>query len=357
MSTVKGVLNDLVRRRLWPFAVLFIALAIAAPVVLSKESEPVAAVPAAAAATVEGQPIASVVDDFSADARRRVLGATKDPFTPTGRQPQASSTEPEDPGTGAPVTDGSTAAPTDGSASPPSAGGAGATGGSPAPEAPTGITPVTPTSPAPTTPQPGTDGETYDLYSLKVRFDEGEPTELERLKGLPPESETPTVIYLGLLEDAKTAVFLLDERVTTEGDGTCRPSPADCQRVHLKKGETQFFDLPATDAEGAEGEAVSEQHQLEIVSITTRKTASASKARSAYTRSSKAGRRALRSRTARAGRLRYDARTGLLRRISLKAHRASLARTRSARLAPPSGSALPDLRGLALSATSRAMSH
>jgi len=155
-----------------------------------------------------------------------------------------------------------------------------------------------------------------------VRWDEEpEPRRVERLEPL-PDAETPAVIYLGLLKDARTAVFLLGEGVRTEGDGTCRPSPDNCQRVHLRKGDTQFFTVPA----GEDGAGTATEHQLDLVSITTKRTRSASEARRAYAAASRAGRRALRANTARIGRLRYDARTGLLGRLSLRGHRAAVAR-------------------------------
>jgi len=330
MSAVRGVLDDLVSRRLWPVALLLVVLAAAAPVLLAKDAEPAPAAPSANAGAPKTQPIASLVDDFSADARRRVLGAAKDPFRPTGRQPK---------GRGGLLTRaGSMATPGSGSSgsggSTPSAGGAASGGDSPSTGgglAPSGSSPVTgPTFPTTPEPSPGAEGgeETYALHSLRVRLDGGEERTLERLAPL-PDAENPAVIYLGLLKDAKTAVFLLDESVSTDGDGSCQPSPEDCQRLHLKKGETQFFTFTGTD--GADGAGMAGEIELELVSITTKRTASASRARAAYAASSEAGRRALRSQTARVGRLRYDARTGLLRRLSALDYRIAVARAAAQR--------------------------
>jgi hypothetical protein len=333
MSAIKGVLDDLVRRRLWPIALLLIVAAVAAPIVLASEPEVAAPPPpTGASATVESQPIASLVEDFSADARRRVLGDRKDPFRPSGRQPKPAKTAsaPSSVGSATGATSGATGGATGatsatggatGGGNPPAVTGGGpvvpdtgAPGGAPTTPAPTS-TPDAPTSTPDADPTPK-----FDLHSLRIRFD-GTSRRLKRLEPL-PDAENPSIIYLGLLRDEKTAVFLLDESVTTEGDGACRPSPDNCQRVHLTKGETQFFDV--APEEGADGESV--EHQLEVLDITVARTKSAATARKAYARSSAAGRRALRSRAARAGRLRYDARTGLLRTASAREQRATVAR-------------------------------
>ena len=52
------------------------------------------------------------------------------------------------------------------------------------------------------------------------------------------------LIYLGVLEDKKTAVFLVDSGVVAQGDGTCRPSRTTCETIHIREGETEFFDVP-----------------------------------------------------------------------------------------------------------------
>jgi hypothetical protein len=292
MNAILGPFRQLVERRLWPVALLLIAAAVAVPILLADDA-PAPAPAGAAVADGTSDPLTdeAVVSVAGQDAsgRRRVLGAPKDPFTPTGRRPvatpaaTASSATSSRPGSGGGKdTSGSTAS------SGASAGGGGPAASSPAPAA----------TPAPKKAAP----ETFALHSLVVSFDEERRT-LERLDPL-PDAETPAIIYLGLLEDRKTAVFLLDADVETQGDGRCDPSPEDCQRLRLRKGETAFFDV------GGEGGT---QHQLDLVDIRTKKTTSSARAGAARAASSAAGRRALRTRIARAGRLRYDERTGLLR--------------------------------------------
>jgi hypothetical protein len=297
MKTVLAPFRQLVARRLWPVALLLVVAVVAVPRLLAEEDP--AATSVATAAPVEGadplndEDVVSLAGQDVAE-RRRVLGARKDPFRPSGRQPEATRTSSETTSSSATATRSSSVTATGGSDS--DSGGSSA--GTPSGGSPAATAPAAAPTPAPATPK------TSPLYSLSVRFDEDRRT-LERLDPL-PDAETPSIIYLGLLEDRKTAVFLLDENVVAEGDGSCHPSPADCQRLHLRKGETEFFEVG-----GKDGEAGAE-HQLDLLDVRTRKTASAARAGTARAAESSAGRRALRSRIARVGRLRYDARTGLL---------------------------------------------
>ncbi len=311
MNVVLAPFRELVRRRLWPVALLLLAAAVAAPLYLADKEGTSAPVPPQGAAGDDrfaSTPIVAAAGSEPTE-RRRVLGAPKDPFTPSGVQPKpAKAVKPPKS-----VTKGTAGTPAAGGTKGAGKGG-GATGGSPAPK-PVSPAPVTPPAPvAPTTPP-------LEVYSLRVLVDGVEET-LARLAPL-PNAENPAVIYLGLLEDGKTAVFLLDAGVTADGDGTCHPRPSDCQRLYLKKGETEFFSFKGE--EGEEG-ATDGEFQLDLVQISARKAPSSDRAQASYARASAAGRRALRSRIGRVGRLRYDTRTGKLRRVSVKAWRASVAR-------------------------------
>jgi len=331
MNLVKDTLRELVERRLWPLAVLLLVAAVAAPMLLkSQPEEPVT--PAANAVTSEGaggistEPLVAASVDTQGD--RRVLGARKDPFRPTGEQPRADSGPSPDPSTSPDPGSGSTGGPPAGD--PEGGGFSGGGGSSPLPDGPIGPASPPESAPAPapaTAPAvPETPKPTFDLYSLTVRVDDGERQNLKRLDPL-LSLEDPAIIYLGLLEDEKTAVFLLDEGVTADGDGSCHPSPEECQRVHLREGETEFFTRAAPEGVG-EGGAAAEpvEFQLDVLDIKTRKTTSAGTARAARAAASTSGRRALRSRVSRMGRLRYDLRTGKLHQLSVKAYRSSMAR-------------------------------
>lgn len=325
MNLVLGPIRDLVDRRLWPVALLLLAAVFAAPLLLADREEVPPASAAAAPLTDEGMGAAAIVSIAGPDGvqRRRVLGARKDPFTPTGRQPKPAksvSTAPAgSPGTtvGAPTSFG-TGGTLDGGSSVGGGSpvGGGGTGGAPSPIAPSPIAgPPTPVIvPGPATGTPDSGGGKPEIFSLRLRFDDAART-LKRLDPL-PSAENPSIIYLGVLEDGKTAVFLLDADVTAQGDGKCRPTPSDCQRLYLREGETEFFDI------GGENGS---QHQIDLIDIRAKKVRSGSKAAAS---ASAAGRRALRSRTDRVGRLRFDDATGRLRYLSMEGWRRQVERGR-----------------------------
>ena len=121
---------------------------------------------------------------------------------------------------------------------------------------------TSPPSPVTTTPAPKP--KTYALYSLAVRFGSTDSDikkrTLPRMKAL-PSSEQPLLIYLGLLPDNKTAVFLLDASAKAQGDGECHPTPESCETIRLRAGETEFIDV--VDESGA----TSAQFQLDLLTI------------------------------------------------------------------------------------------
>ena len=125
------------------------------------------------------------------------------------------------------------------------------------------------------------------------------------------------LIYLGVLKDGKSAVFLIDDGVTAVGDGDCAPSIDDCDLVRMRAGDTEFLDV--TDDAGV----VTAQYRFDLVTIKKIKTASASRA----TASSKAGRRLLKTRVAADGPTgyRWDAASGTLERRPGRALRATFA--------------------------------
>ena len=90
-----------------------------------------------------------------------------------------------------------------------------------------------------------------------------------------PSSDEPVLIYLGVLKDTRTAVFMIDAGVIAQGDGECAPSSTTCVTIHLKEGETEFFDVPADAAGGTEPIAPADgmdattttQYQLDLIKI------------------------------------------------------------------------------------------
>jgi hypothetical protein len=301
MSAVTNMWSQLVQRRLWPVAILLIAALAAVPFTLAKEPDPVEP-PAAAAPATDDElavtPIVTVADTDSAAKGRRVIGQPKNPFgTPKPDETEARTNRSNDagrrqtaqtPDIKLPTTAGGTTAPSNPAPAP-----APAPGPAPAP-------PVT------TTPEPP--ARQYAMHELTVRFGDasaGGRRTLERLQPL-PSAENPVLIYLGVLEDGKTAVFLVDHGVTAVGDGDCRPSEDECETIRMKVGDTEFFDV--VDESGN----VTAQYQLDLLKIHHGTTASAAKAGA----SSKAGARALQARVSADGPApyRWNRDTGTLER-------------------------------------------
>ena len=274
MSAIRGVLRDLVERKLWPIAVLLLAAAVAVPMYLGRASADEAPLPATSLQADAGKvsKAAVKVDDGPAGDDRP--GAVRNPFKQLHmpKKPAA----PAAPSTRTPATDQPTGSGSGGSGgsqppvAPGNTGGSGNDGGS------------KPTTPA---------GDPLDVYHLSLRFGRAEATQLKayhdvaRLSPL-PTADNPFFVYTGVLKDGKTAVFLLSSDATATGDGHCRPSSKSCQTIEVKEGDTEFFDLTVN------GEAV--QYQLDVVKVFKKGASSAVAAAAAHERHSNAGANMLR---------------------------------------------------------------
>jgi hypothetical protein len=284
MSAITDIWRQLVRRRLWPVALLLLGALVAVPVLLSSSPAPAPAAPAIPTTDAKDDVLAAkpVVETASTTtARRHVLGARKDPFAP-GRRPKVKQL-----GTGSSVggTGTTTVAQTATAATTHTTGGGTSTtvsaptntgtGGSTPTGPSTSYSPPTSSTP-PAASAPPVKKPTYPLYSIVVRYGDASadslPTSrINRLQPVPDETD-PVAIYLGPGPGRRSAKFLVDASVTPQGDGTCLPDPADCQTVVLHEGDTEFFDTK--DDTGA----VTATSELDLVSITT-KAASARRAK------------------------------------------------------------------------------
>jgi hypothetical protein len=321
MSVISNLWRQLVQRRLWPVAVLLVAALAAVPLTLAKQPEPSPApepvAPAGdSSAELATQPIVAMASAADRAKRRKVLGKAKNPFAkpaqlpdsaPDGPQPAPSARTPETGGGPEKIADtiniggGGTGVPLP----------SGPSLGAPAPQ------PGTPAPPAePPAPQP-------ERHSLAIRFGDSSEGSLarmnvKRLEAL-PVGEEPLVVYLGVADGGKSAVFMVDSSVRPEGDGECMPDPNTCETIHLREGETEFFDVL-----GENGEPVA-QYQLDLVEIHAGKKSKPARTASA----SKAVRRVLRARAASPGALHYrlDAESGTLRLAPDEALRGTVGRT------------------------------
>jgi hypothetical protein len=255
MNVITDTWRQLIRRKLWPVALLLIGGLVAVPLVLAKEPAAPTVTPTARTASKDttGATIVTLADASAEPERRRVLGATKDPFEPAPL-PKAKKSKKSKKAEATPTP---TSTPTH------DTGGGSSGGGSQGPpeSAP-------PSSPEPTaTPEP-----TVPKYTIKVNFGpitgDPAPALLERLEPL-PNDESPVLVYEGVEDGGKVAVFSIPGTVAAEGDGTCDPDPASCSTLKLRAGDTEFITVSDTDEENAQPV----QYQLELVKIYTKKTA------------------------------------------------------------------------------------
>jgi hypothetical protein len=238
MNVLTQTWRQLVRRRLWPVALLLVAALVAVPVVLAKPATlpptPVAAAAAAPAAT-PAQSYVKPVSDDEPTKRRRVLGAPKDPFEPAPL-PKVKHHKKAGKASATPTP---TATPTP--AAPSGSGAVTGTGGA-VPVAP--AAPVATATPAPVKRVPAN--------SVVVRFGKTgaslEKSTLQRLDTLP--SSSPLIVFMGFHKGGKVAEFMLTGDVTAEGDGSCSPSTQGCETLLLHKGETEFLTFSGTAQDG-----------------------------------------------------------------------------------------------------------
>jgi hypothetical protein len=124
------------------------------------------------------------------------------------------------------------------------------------------------------------------VWAVNLRF--GQPGaqkvhhEVPRLTPL-PSATNPFFVFLGVMKDHKTAVFLISSDATATGDGTCKPNPTQCDTIELKAGDTEFFDV-------AQGNAGVVQYELDLIKVThTKVTGTAAAAAKASKNVSKDG--------------------------------------------------------------------
>jgi hypothetical protein len=104
---------------------------------------------------------------------------------------------------------------------------------------------------------------------------------LARLTPL-PSVEKPSFVYLGVLDDGKTALFLNPTEAAVSGDAECLPSPEESQRIQLKAGQTGTLSAPTLNGQA-------EEYEIAVDGITKVEAATAEEARANIKRESPAG--------------------------------------------------------------------
>jgi hypothetical protein len=287
MSFLRNVLHDLIEKRLWPVAVALVAALVAVPIVLgggSSDAGTPAPAPVADASAANGlanhrdiarAEVVSLEEQAAGKVQRK--GAVHDPFV-QHHQPKTVTDKQVTAAVNKVATALNSALGGSGSGTSSGSGTGGAT------------TPLTQTPSTPST-TPATTKKAADVvYGVKLKFGEAgaektydNPARLTPL----PSSDNPFFVYLGLQDDKKHAVFLIDGEAVPSGDGHCDPSPEDCQKLTMQAGDLEFFELQT-------GTAGVVEYQLELTSIKKYKAGSKAVAAKARARESKAGREALR---------------------------------------------------------------
>jgi hypothetical protein len=275
MNAVRGVLRDLVERRLWPVALLLVVAAVAVPVYLGRSSDDGTTDIAPPAATAQAGPKASkaAVSLDEATDESDGVGDVRNPF----KQKHVPKAEKADTSTGSQAATPSSDSTSSGGSTP-SGGGSESTGG---------------TTPTPTTPSDDTTTKKTDVDVSHVSLHLGPVGALKtyqdvaRLSPL-PSAGNPLFVFTGVLKDGKTAVLLPSSTVqlSEESDVECKPSNKSCQKLELEQDDTVFFKL-AGDDKGT-------QYQLDIISVRQKSGGSAKATAAALQRHSKAGAATLR---------------------------------------------------------------
>jgi len=270
MNVILEPFKALWQRKLWPVAVLLVAALVAVPKVLAKNPEvTVAPANAQAAKADAGLPatfVSAADEQATVETRRRVLGEAKDPFAPAALSKKAKAARAK---IKAAKVKAAKAAKAAKASSASSSKDSGSSSGSSTPSGTGGGTTTTTEPPASEAPK----ATTYPLYSIKVRFGQVDGTRttktVERMKVL-PNNDSPLLVYRGVEDGGKVAVFELTGSDIALGDGRCEPSPEDCQILKLKAGETEFLTISDT---GADTDA---QYQLDLEKINVKRTTSKS---------------------------------------------------------------------------------
>ena len=97
-------------------------------------------------------------------------------------------------------------------------------------------------TPSPVVRQPGA----KYTYELDVKF--GRPGTEKRYRHVSrmsflPSKKVPALVFMGVPADAKTAIFFVHPGLDHAGEGTCIPSPANCNFLELKVGLDHFLSV------------------------------------------------------------------------------------------------------------------
>jgi hypothetical protein len=280
---LRSLLADLVEKKLWPVAIVLVVALVAIPLTLGRSSdEAIPPIPTAFGGPAQNDADVKAYDGV--DGGKTLDGDVRDPFkSPGSDKPEVVS------GGTSPVGD------TKGGGDAGSGVSAGPTGGAGF-DVPSGSVPGL--DDVGVVPVGGSGGTTTKVkadakatYSVDLRFGQdgklAARTDVPRLSPL-PSADDPFFVFLGVLADGKTATFLVSSDAEATGDAKCLPSVESCQRIEMRAGDTEFFDVVTPEGE-------TRQYQLDLVRVQREQKATAAVAAAARAREDAAGRQVLRT--------------------------------------------------------------
>jgi hypothetical protein len=222
MTFLRNIGHDLIEKRLWPLALLLVAALIAAPIVLARE--PAATDTSTATPNVGGaaRDIASTVA-VAADRPERARLRLRDPRNPFREPGRSSGSSKSKGGAGTSVAVGTSTTSSTG-----------------------GGTQTTTTPPTTTEPPPSTGTLTWTLDGVFGPLEDMQPLSAVPLGTGIPSNDGPVLVFAGVSDDGKEAIFLpsSDAKPLEEGDGRCAPNWGDaCLQLTLRVGETAILEV------------------------------------------------------------------------------------------------------------------
>jgi hypothetical protein len=214
-----------------------------------------------------------------------LTGAAHDPFAHSGPPPVAAG------GTGSSSSAASVAS-TVAATAPAAASAAAATTSSAPTTGSTGAASAKPAGGTPVSHATAATRPTYFIPSVDVRLTRADLAHARTFRNVArllalPSAKRPLVLFLGVLGDHRTAVFLVDRAAQESGEGRCLPSRSHCQLIELKAGKSEV--LSVTDSLGNDY-----QYELKVLHVRTTRTLSRTRALHANSHYSHAGRTLLR---------------------------------------------------------------
>lgn len=230
MSFLLDLWHDLREKRLWPVAVGLLAAALAIPAIMLKPAEEVPQPVIATNADAREELPAVQVDSSAPAGSKLETFSQRNPFRPLADLEEEQTSAPSGGTAGSGASGGSkggaslaSAGSSAGGSSKPSSSSSSSTGSGSGGSTEPGI-------------DSGGPSVQWFRYTADLKF--GEPGSLETMKGvealtLLPNDEAPAIVFMGVSDDAKSAIFFIaDPAFTATGEGRCNDKKT-CRFVEL----------------------------------------------------------------------------------------------------------------------------